>query len=422
MKKSNVYLAITWIVLLFILPIPLVILLNNGLVDSREHIIAIDLGIYAYVWWLANVFLATRPRWLVNKIGMPPMYMIHGMLGAFAIFAAGIHKFTLNSYHAIIRNTGNLAWYLAIILVIFAVVFLSGYLADHFKIFAQIKSKLPHQVSLWIHRLNFVVIGLIWLHVHVIPRISNVPYFSLVFDLYTLLFLGLYVYQKFIEDADMRQSATVVDNKELAPNVQQITLKLNDTADSFKAGNFYFLSFRNKSKKVSSEKHPFSIAGVDQRTIKFIIHKRGDFSKQIGQVSIGTSVKLEGPFGLFDQEINEYSDSPIVLYALGTGIGPMLSLAEKYASTRRVHLVWSRGQSENYVKDRLDELIKQGVQVDQQQHRFNDQQLRKIFSRDEINTGIFFIVGSSSVLLKVRKNLKRLGVTSSRLFDEHLSM
>lgn len=422
MKKSNIYLAITWIVLLLILPIPLVILLNNGLIDSRAHIVSIDLGIFAYVWWLASVFLATRPRWLVNKIGMPPMYMIHGMLGVFAIFAAGIHKFTLNSYHEIIRNTGNFAWYLAIALVIFAVIFLSGYLADHFKLFARIKSRLPHQVSLWIHRLNFVVIGLIWLHVHVIPRIRNVPYFSLVFDLYTLFFLGLYVYQKFIGDADMRQSATLVDNKQLAPNVQQITLKLNDKADSFKAGDFYFLSFRDKSKRISSEKHPFSVAGVASDKVKFIIHKVGDFSKQIDQVPIGTSVKLEGPFGLFDQEINEYSDSPIILYALGTGIGPMLSLAEKYASTRQVHLVWSRGQSENYVKDRLDELIKQGVRVDQQQHRFNDQQLKETFSRDEINTGIFFIVGSSSVLLKVRKNLKGLGVASNRLFDEHLSM
>lgn len=190
MTKHNIATGLIWIILMILLPLPLIFVLNTGLVDTTNHLVAYDFGIFAYVWWLIDIYLATRPKWIAKTIGLPSIYFMHGMIAVFAIIAATIHKFTSNSYHAIIRNTGNIAWYLEIALMVLAILFLSGWLADRLNWARKLKVGLKHQVSIWIHCLNFVVIALIWFHVNVIPRVANVPYFTVAFDIYTVIFLA----------------------------------------------------------------------------------------------------------------------------------------------------------------------------------------------------------------------------------------
>lgn len=407
---------------MIILPLPLIYLLNTGLVDSTNHLIAYDFGIFAYIWWLVDIYLATRPKWIANTIGLPSMYFMHGMLAVFAIIAATIHRFTASSYHAIIRNTGNIAWYLEIVLMILAIVFLSGWLSDRIAWVRKFKANLglKHQVSLWIHRLNFVVVALIWLHVNVIPRIANVSYFTIVFDLYTVIFLAFYFYKKFITDADMKNSGEVIVNKPLTPNIQKLSFKLNKDAKQYKAGDFYFVSFRDKGK--STEEHPFSVASKPQADqIDFIIHKVGDFTKNIDQYQVGTKAHLEGPYGLFDGEAKA-AEGPIVLYALGTGIAPLLSLAEEYVGQKKVHLIWSTSSEEDYFTDELKELQNKGLVVDKKQHRYSEPELQQIISEEELKNGNFFIVGSAPVVIKVKQTLHQMGISQNRIHDEHLTM
>ncbi|GHV97638.1 hypothetical protein lacNasYZ03_13040 [Lactobacillus nasalidis] len=420
MKKHQFAAAMTGIVLLLLLPLPLILLVHRYLVDSRAHLLAIDLGIAAYVWWLAIIFLATRPKWLEKRLGLPVIYALHGMLGVVALLAASIHQLKLPSFHAIVRNTGNLAWWLEIALVLLAVVFLSGWLSDRITFFDRLKKKLPHQVSLWLHRLNFVVIALIWVHVHVIPRITALPYFSLVFDLYTLLFLSLYAYQKFVAGGDPRQQGQVAGSRQLAPHVLEMTVKLGEAAGPAEAGGYYFLSV--KAPGFSKEKHPFSVFKRGDKQVSFLIHEVGDYSQKLADLPAGSQVSLEGPYGIFDQIIKENPDRPLVAYALGTGVAPLIDLAEEYAGKRPVHLVWSRGQAENYLADRLTGLTEKGVKVDQQEHRFKDDQLKEILSAEEISRGIFLVVGSGMVLKRVEGKLRQLGVQSSRIIDENIGM
>lgn len=424
MQKHRINLGLIWLLLAIILPLPLILILNTGLVDSTSHLIAYDFGIFAYVWWLAIIYLSTRPQWIAKKIGIPSTYRMHACLAMMAIVAATIHKFTATTFHAIIRNTGNIAWYLEIVLIIFAIVFLSGMISDHVHAFRRIKKQLEqvvnHKLSLWIHRLNFVVIALIWLHVNVIPRIANVPFFTIVFDIYTVLFLALYAYQKFIKDADMNNGGEVVENTALTPNINELTIKLNPKSKEYHASDFYFVFFRDK--KVSSESHPFSVSSKPNKDeVKFMIHRVGDFTKKINQVKKETKVHLDGPYGLFNSEI-EASNDPIVLYALGTGIAPLISLAEQYAGQKDLHLIWSTGSKQDYLVDCLTKLTKNGVKVDQKQHRFTNEELKESLSDNEKKNGQFYIVGSAPVVLNVRKNLELLGIQADQLHDEHLTM
>lgn len=420
--NHKLYSGLAWFILAIILPLPLIVILNNGLVDSASHLFAYDLGIAAYVWWLADVYLATRPRWLINLIGMPDNYMIHGIIAVMAIFAATVHKFSSITFHPIIKNTGNIAWYLEIVLMVYAIVFMSGWLTEKIPTVLKFKEKMSkvftHQVSLWLHRLNFVVITLIWLHVQVIPRLSNVPQFNLVFNVYTAVFLLLYLYKKFVADANENQRGKVVENIALTDNIQKLTIKLNSKAPKYKAGDFYFLSF----KTISSEKHPFSVMSKpNNEKAEFIIQEVGDFTKKVPKIPVKSLVQMEGPFGLFDKEVKQAA-GPIILYGLGTGIAPLLSLAQEYSNRKDLHIIWSINNETNYVKTILESLKKDGVKIDMQKYRFSNEQLKQILTDKEINEGSYFIVGSNTIVPKVCKNLKSIGIKKSHLFDEHLTM
>ena len=139
--------------------------------------------------------------------------------------------------------------------MILAIFFLSGWLSDRLHWAKQLKSRtskiVNHQVSVWIHRLNFVVIALIWLHVNVIPRIANVPYFTIVFDIYTVIFIAIYFYKKFITDADMKNSGEVIVNESLTTNIQKLSLKLNKYAKVYKLEIFTFFHLDKRENRLS---------------------------------------------------------------------------------------------------------------------------------------------------------------------------
>ncbi len=427
MKHRSTSLALTWLVLLLI-PVPLVVILNRGLVDTPGHLLAYDLGIFAYVWWLLIVILSTRPYWLTQRIGMPALYGIHGALGVMALVAATIHRFASFTMFPLIKQTGEIAWYLEIFLLAYAVLFLSGWLVDHLRRVAGVKSwfehhLLNHQVTMWIHRLNFVVIALIWLHVQLIPRLGNVAGFRIVFDVYTVVALLIYAWWK-LGLRRTTSSATVVENEPLGSTERQLTLRLAGDNSSYHAGDFYFLAFK-KVRGLSAEPHPFSVSSVPKvhpDEVSFTIHQVGDFTRQLASVPVGTSVKLEGPFGLFDSEIAE-SNRPVILYGLGSGVAPLLSLAQQYAGKKQLHLIWSGAQADNPAYQKIIAQLKQaGVTVNAQLHRFSAADLQKVISDEEVKNALVIVVGSANKVIAVEHLLGQLGFSKARLHDERMTM
>lgn len=422
-KTRPLFITLTWLAMV-IIPLPLVLLLNHGVIDTPEHLAAYDCGAFAYVWWLLIVLLSTRQRWLTQRIGMPALYGIHGGLGMMALVAATIHRFTSFSMFPTIKVTGNIAWYLEIVLLAYAVFFLSGWLVDRFRNARRLKAWLEHhllnhQVTMWIHRLNFVVIGLIWTHVNLIPRLRNVPGLIVTFDAYTIVALLVYCWWKLRS----RPQGTVISNQALGKTTRELNIALHDSSN-YRAGDFYFLSFQGV-KGVSSEPHPFSVASVPGQTptmVKFIIQQCGDFTRQIDSIQQGTHVLLEGPYGMFDHEVRN-SIGPVILYGLGTGIAPLLSLAGQYASKKEIQLFWSGSEvnSAGY-QDTLVRLEKLGVRIITQRHRFTQEQLSNLISARQVETGQVIIVGSASKVLYVHRSLRRRGFASSQLHDERITL
>lgn len=423
--QKTLKIAVLWLVLA-VLPLPLTIILNTQLVDEPQNLFAYDLGIIAYVWWLAAIVLATRPRWLVNSLGLSTVYFTHGLLGVLAIGVATGHKFLSFSMFTTVKQTGNVAWIVEITLVVYAILFLSGWLTDRSASLSRIKRFLEahfldHEVSIWVHRLNWLVVALVYLHVTMIGRVS-VPGFRLVFNLYTIIAVVIYLLW---QDRRLQGivTGTLVRNVRLNAYVQELTVRLDKQKQQYHAGNFYFISFQARG--ILRESHPFSVSsaptdGADE--VRFIIHRWGDFTGRLATVKVGTRVKLEGPFGQFDQVVAN-TNGPIILYGLGTGIAPLFSLAEQYAGAQDLHLIWSGPEvTDAYFQDRLKALQQRGVQIDAQVHRYRLAQLRRLFSSEELANGQVIVVGSSSVVLAVERTLKQLGFKRRQLTDERLTI
>lgn len=301
-KQHPRYLLAVWLTLLFLLPLPLVHLLFRVLSgQTPRQLLLIAAGVVAYTWWLAAIFLATRPAWVDRLIGLPEMYQIHAGLGFGAIVLAFLHFQNLVSMDARVRLTGDWAFYLAVFGLLYASLFLSGILVDRLPLAARLKSRLQHvfqhTLSVWIHRLNLVVVGLIWLHVHLIPLINQQFSFMALFDLLTLAVFGAYAHQK-LGLAVNRSIGILRQVHQLTPRVTQLTVQVPNLQRPLKPGDFLFLAFPHHT-QIDTDAHPVSVTAYDPVTaeISLTIGVVGDWTRQVSQLAPGASVTLTGPFG-----------------------------------------------------------------------------------------------------------------------------
>lgn len=427
LKKYPIVLAVTWIIGLLVFPLPLVLLMNHVMIAPPNMLVLYDFGVVAYSWWLFEIFLSTRPQWLDRLIGLPKMYLIHSLLGIGTLVLAFVHRHFLTSMGQAVRLTGNLAWYLLIFGIIYAMFFLSGMLTDRLPWLARLKHTLErvfkHQLTLWIHRLNLVVVILIWIHVHVIGRLNSQPLFMVPFDVYSLVILGDYLYYHLIAARHV-VAGKIVANQPLSPRTQVIDILLGQPLRRLNAGDYFFIKFPQTS-QLRSEPHPFSLASPakDNRRLRFVVKITGDDTEQFSQLPAKTDVTLEGPFGRFDHLVRTSLNRPLVLIGLGSGAAPLLSIAESYQGIRQIHVLRTvRSQSEAILDDDFQALVKNDVGYYLQIGRFTSNQLRDQLRQQELSDAQFIVVGAGSAVLNIRHMLRAIGVESKRIQDERMTL
>ena len=95
------------------------------------------------------------------------------------------------------------------------------------------------------------------------------------------------------------------------------------------SGQFYFLRVLTPSQWWRP--YPFSIsAAPNGEYLRFTIGDRGDDTKLMQNIKPGTSIAIEGPYGLFTEE--RRTKEKVVLIASGIGIPPIRTLAESMAA------------------------------------------------------------------------------------------
>ncbi|MGW6795297.1 FAD-binding oxidoreductase [Streptomyces chartreusis] len=412
-----------------VFPLPLALTYDAVSTDPVQVKFFILIGLISYGLWLLSVLLSVRPSWLDRFVGLPSIYGLHGALGLLAVAAAYVHRENTYSPSPLARDLGNWAFYGALGVLLFSVFFMSGWLVDRSSLLLKAKKLLEipfrRQLSLWIHRLNLVIIGAIWLHAHLLVRVNRHFGFMILFDLYTVTVLGIYAWKKWISP-DTFLTGSVAQNSALGGGTRRLSVKLDSKSATLQPGDFFFLRFEGSS-VVSREWHPFSVSDDERETLTFTIRQHGDFTRRIGDVEPGTRLRLEGPFGRFGSIIQQCGlETPLVLLGLGAGVAPLMSLTAAHHTTRRIHLLWAvRSPEDAYYADALKGYEKASggqFKVTIKTGRFRAEDFARALTTREVKKGSFFIVGPNHAVLANQRLLRKMGVFAGRIHQERLTM
>ncbi|MFI2315367.1 FAD-binding oxidoreductase [Streptomyces sp. CB00072] len=420
--------SLLWSVPVFF-PLPLVLAYDSVATEPEQLRFYIFLGLVAYSWWLLAIALSVRPPWLDRLVGLPSIYCLHGMLGVLAIYAAYLHSENSYAPGQLARDLGDWSFYGALTVLCYSVFFMSGWLTDRSRTLLSVKRILErvfrHQLSVWIHRLNLLIVAMICLHTHLLLRVNQHLSFMVLFDLYTVVVLGVYVWKKWIAP-DTCLTGTVTGNEALGDSTRKVSVAITGTAAAVRPGDSLFLRFEG-TPAVSREWHPFSVTDHDRETLTFTISQHGDFTRRLGRVAPGTPVRLEGPFGRFESIVQDRDpDAPLVLLGMGAGVAPLLSLTAAHHTTRDIHLLWAvRKPRDAYYLDELEKYRAASggrLRVTTNVGRFRREDLTGALSGEQVAKGQFFIVGPNPAVIANRRLLRRIGVGTRRIHDERLTM
>ncbi|MFJ8026895.1 FAD-binding oxidoreductase [Streptomyces sp. NPDC096311] len=410
-------------------PLPLVLTYDSVATAPGPLNFYIFLGLVSYTWWLLSILLSVRPSWLDRFVGLPSVYGLHGMLGVLAIATAYVHRDYTYSPSLLARDLGDWSFYGALGVLCFSVFFMSGWLVDRSRLLLRAKGILEtvfrRRLSVWIHRLNLVTVGMIWLHAHLLVRVNQYFAFMTLFDFYTVTTLGIYAWKKWIAP-DTYLTGTVIGNETLGRMTRRVSVHLDSKAATLRAGDFLFLSFEGSS-AVSREWHPFSVTDDNRETLTFTIRQHGDFTRRLDSVETGTRVRLEGPFGRFESIVqNQDQETPLVFVGMGAGVAPLLSLVAAHHTTRDIHLLWAvRSPEDTYYRDVLKKYQAapdSRLQVTVRVGRFRREDLAGALPSEAVKKGAFFIVGPNPAVLANQRLLWRTGVSTRRIHQERLTM
>lgn len=150
----------------------------------------IHLGLIPYAAWLVLTYIATKPKWFMDRYNPAEMYDVHRIVGIVSVVLVCAHWYVyfLKAYNLTFAFwTGYISTAAMLIALVFGVLQLSSWLGDRAK-------SVSRKKALWIHRLNLVAIVAANLHVHGFGRISKMVPFMTVLDVLTYGLVMYYIY------------------------------------------------------------------------------------------------------------------------------------------------------------------------------------------------------------------------------------
>lgn len=421
MKRIQLALTLTWLTVLFLVPLPFLIPLATGLptIYSGALGVSIKFGAIAYAWMLAATYLASRPRWLDRLIGLPSMYMIHGVLSILAIVLSFVHHLPLPS-KGLAKSSGDLGMYLFIGVGIWSLITMAGWLAARVPVIGRLRHAAErlfnHETNVWLHRLNLVAMALIIVHVHAIDYIYAIKPFIVLFDLATLAVALCYIREKYSQR--LHHAGTLQSNVEIAPNVRQLAIQVPTLAKGWQSGDFAFIRFPMRAGM--KEYHPFSIVNEpnQQGVLFFAIRGDGDFTRALAGVQAGERVEVTEPFGRYEQFLREHqTNRPVVIYAGGIGVVPLIPTAFSAGRTgRQIRFLYTAKTEADllYADDLRQWATAPNCELAMQAGRHSATQLRAAM----MPGAVYLIAGPAGMLRSVHTMLLKQGVRADDIYSE----
>jgi predicted ferric reductase len=177
--------------------------------------------------------------------------------------------------------------------------------------------------------------------------------------------------------------------------------------------------------------HPFSIsAAPNGEWLRLTVKGRGDDTRAIQDLRIGTPVLIEGPYGAFTTALA--SRPRVLLIAGGIGITPLRAMLDEMASPPgALTLIYRASRWEDVIfREELDTLIKQRLWKVHYiiGRRSRGQVPRQPLAATHLRALVpdvarrdVYVCGPDSMMVDVRNNLLKLGVPAEHVHSERFA-
>ncbi|WP_455307016.1 ferredoxin reductase family protein [Enterococcus bulliens] len=414
-----------WLLILFTLPLPLLFAIYQELPSLYQgDKLGINASLIAYTWMLAAIYLATKPKWLDKRIGLPDMYLVHGMLSIFGLHLAWLHKY-LSPSAGWIKTSGDFSLYVFTGLIVYSLFFLGGWFTSRVKIAAFIKKSLEkifkHEVSVWLHRLNIVATLVVYIHVWLIDYLRTLPLFFFLLTLYTILTFASYAWYLLITNRSL-MPGVIKEISFVAPTILEVVIKApRSSLKQVQSGDFNFLSFPQI--QGLKEPHPFSVANDPRQAglIKLLIETVGDYTQQLANVTSNTPVTFSKGYGVLHDMIKETQPAQeIVLLGGGIGVVPFFSILSEFKE-KTMYFFYSIKKEKEFLESELLETWDQAQNwtLFLQKGRFTEDQLKEHVPLHK--DAIYLIAGPMAMNLAYEAFLIDHGITKEQIYYESFS-
>ena len=378
-------------------------------------------GFSLYGW---NVILSSRLPLLVKTYGgLLNFYKWHRITGNLAFIFLIIHptmvvaryaNASLVSAYEFLKPTIDLPK-MAGTLTLF--ILLSG-------VFLSLFWKLKHEIFIKVHMIMGLFLFLGAYHAlfmsgsDVKESIPLVAYGTLLFLAAGLVVIYRSIFKQSLAPTSLYEVSNVRTNGDL------VRLALQPISKPMHVSPGQFVFIKPIASDLPRQSHPFTVASATgSHNLEFGIKICGDFTAMLPALRLGDKFMVEGPYGEFGQQINNYRRQ--VWFAGGIGITPFLSLA-RALKNQKVDLFYSyRSENNLFFENELSELAKLNPNLNitinnsEQNGQLNVEKIMRAYPEQEIGV---WICGPPKMVTSIKQKLKQKGLNSGDIFTEEFSL
>lgn len=289
------------------------------------------------------------------------------------------------------------------------------------------RDKISYRIWRYLHYLAYPM--LFFAFIHAVEIGTFLSSFILLKAYFIILMLGFAasVIYRFSQLLDVGKFPYVLSNKkQTSAGVTSYTFRPMAVTLTPKVGQFFFIK-----PGVFAESHPFTVMNFTEENgeLTFGIKTVGKFTNQLEKITVGQTVFLDGPYGVFTSEAQD--DKPKVIIAGGIGITPFVELISRFGDQNTKLFYANKYLKEAVSREQfkaqlganyIDVISREEVKTEPViQGRLNEEVFTQNLSTDFISKANFFICGSPSFMGGVLMTLKKLGIDKKRIFTEEFS-